>query len=460
MEKLRARFDDGDRLHFVGIGGVGMSALAQFHAMGGGGASGSDRLVDRGEIAPLRAVLERLGVKFFPQDGSGVSAGVSRVVVSTAIEEDNADLAKARSLGVPIVHRADFLAETAEPRRTLAVTGTSGKSTVTAMVYEILDRSGLSPSVITGGGLRLLESRGLLGNASRGESDLLVIEADESDGSVVRYRPWIGALLNVGKDHKEIPALMDLFRTYRSRCGRFVVNGDAPALSEFLGGSASFGFSRSCSVRGSDFESWPGRVGLKINGVPFELPLDGLHNAFNALAAAAVCLEAGVPLEGSAEALRGYRGVMRRFERLGCRGGVTVVDDFAHNPDKVRAALAAARASSKRVLAVYQPHGYYPTRFLKAEFIEAFAESLREDDRLWMPEIYYAGGTAARNISSADLVGPIAERGRKARFLESREEVLREVVSEARPGDLILVMGARDPSLGAFARRVLDSLPS
>jgi len=435
-----------------------MSALAQFHAMGGGAATGSDRLVDRGEIADLRRKLETLGVRFFPQDGSGIDAETSRVVVSTAIEDDNADLAKARALKIPLVHRAEHLAELAASRRTLAVTGTSGKSTVTAMVFEILEASQKSPSVITGGALRRLERGGLLGNAARGRSDLLVIEADESDGSVVRYKPWIGALLNVGKDHKEIPVLMEMFRTFKTLSERFVVNGDSPALTEFRAGARTFGFEAHCSVRAAGLKMQPGQVRFEVDAVPFDLPIDGRHNAENALAAAAVCLEAGVSLEESASALKNYQGIVRRFERLGRAGGVLVVDDFAHNPDKVRAALAAAAAGAERVLAIYQPHGYGPTRFLKDEFIAAFAESLRPDDRLWMPEIYYAGGTAVKSISSADLIAPLVARGKKARFLPSREDVLKDVVAEARPGDMVLVMGARDPSLGAFARSILKSL--
>lgn len=437
-----------------------MSALAQFHAMGGGEVTGSDRLIDRGEIAELRAKLERLGVRFFPQDGSGIDAGTSRVVVSTAIENDNADLARARALGVTIVHRSDHLAELVASHKTLAITGTSGKSTVAAMVFEILAADGRSPSIITGGALRRLEDEGMLGNAARGKSDLLVIEADESDGSVVRYKPEIGALLNVGKDHKEVPVLMEMFRAFRSSSRRFVVNGDAPALAEFREGSRTFGFGEGCEVRGVGLEMSAGRVRLNVNGVPFDLPLDGRHNAENALAAAAICLEAGVPLEGSASALKGYRGIVRRFERLGTAGGVMVVDDFAHNPDKVRAALAAAADCAGRVLAVYQPHGYAPTRFLKDDFVAAFTAALRPDDRLWMPEIYYAGGTAAKTISSADLVSPIAANGRNARFLADRREIVADVVKEARAGDLVLVMGARDPSLGAFARGMLAALQS
>ncbi|HAH07441.1 MAG TPA: hypothetical protein DCM05_13130 [Elusimicrobia bacterium] len=447
-----------ESLHFVGIGGTGMSALAQFHSFGQAATTGSDRLLDRGQIAEWRSGFEALGIRLFPQDGSGITQATGRVVVSTAVEDTNPDIAKAKALGRPLVHRADFLAEQVAAHRALAVSGTSGKSTVTAMVYEVLEAAKRSPSVITGGGLRLLEARGLLGNAARGSSDLLVIEADESDGSLVRYAPWLGLLLNVGKDHKDLADLMEIFKAFRSHCGRFVVNGDAANLGEFLPGAKTFGFSSGCAVRGQELDLAPGRIRFRANGVFFELPLDGEHNAMNALAASAACLEAGVPLEASAEALRSYKGVMRRFERVGTARGVTVVDDYAHNPDKVRAALAAAKLCAPRVLAVFQPHGYGPTRFLKDDFIAAFSESLRPEDRLWMPEIYYAGGTAVKNISAADLVSPIAERGRRASFLPDRKDVAAAVAAEAREGDLVLLMGARDPSLSAYARSLLAAL--
>lgn len=440
-----------------------MSALAQFHAMGGGETTGSDRYLDRGESAQARAALAALGVRLYPQDGTGVSKETSEVAVSSAIEDSNPDLAKAKALGTPILHRSDLLARHVHAMRTLAVSGTSGKSTVTAMVFEILERSGRSPSVITGGDLLSLKDRGLLGNAWRGKSDLLVVEADESDGSLVRYRPWLGVLLNLGKDHKELSELREIFKTFRSQCSRFAVNGDAANMSEFRDvqgarPAATFGFSPSCALRGEGLLLAPGSVRFSVRGVPFALPLDGRHNAENALAAAAASLEAGVSLKDSAAALSAYRGVSRRFEFVGESRGVKVIDDYAHNPDKVRAALAAARLRAARVLAVYQPHGYGPTRFLKDDLIAAFSEALRAEDRLWLAEIYYAGGTAVKDISSRDIAGPIAAAGKKAAFLPDRAAIAAEIAKEARPGDLVLVMGARDPGLGAYARSLLQAL--
>lgn len=447
------------RLHYVGVAGSGMSALAQFHAMGGGEASGSDRSLDRGQAQDLRRQLEAFKVRLFPQDGSGVVRfKPDAVVASTAIESDNPDFAAARRLEVRVLHRADELARYVAERRTIAIAGTSGKSTVAAMVFEILASAGRDPSVITGGGLRCLEGKGLVGNAWRGGSDLLVIEADESDGTLTRYAPWLGALLNVDRDHKEVPELVRMFAEFKSRCGRFVAHAGSPGLETLLAGAATFGLGAGAQLLGEGVELGPEGSRFSVRGVEFRLPAPGRHNVENALAAIAAAQVAGVGLRECAEALRAFQGVARRFEEVGTARGVTVIDDFAHNPAKVRAAFAAARLRAERVLAVFQPHGFAPTRFNRQEFVDAFVESLGARDVLWLPEIYYAGGTAQKTISSRDLADPVRARGKDARFVERREEIPAEVAAEAKEGDLVLSMGARDPSLGDFARSLLAEL--
>lgn len=444
------------REHFVGVAGSGVGALAQFAAMSGREASGSDRFFDRGDAAELRRRLEAASVRIVPQDGSGVP-GAACVVVSTAVEERVPDLARAKELGIPVIHRADRLAEEAARMRTVAVAGTSGKSTAAAMVYEVLAGTGRSPSVITGGELIGLRERGLVGNAFRGSSDLLVIEADESDGTVTRYKPWIGLLLNAGRDHKELSEVRGLFSEFLANSKTAVVNADAAGLSGLGRGAFTFGFSAG-ELRGEGLRLEPSGCSFTAGGASFRVPAPGRHNAENALAAAAACLKAGVPLSESARALAAYRGVSRRFQDLGSARGVSVIDDYAHNPDKVRAALAAARLRGRRILAVFQPHGYGPTRFLKDDFIAAFAESLGDEDRLWMPEIFYAGGTAVKDISSRHLAEGVAARGRKAAFVPKREDIVALVAAEAGRGDVVLVMGARDPGLGDFARSILERL--
>ena len=427
----------GDKVHFVGAAGFGVSALAQFHVMGGGSATGSDRTFDVGGAAELRAKLEKLGIRIFPQDGSALDGTHACAVVSTAIEKDNKDLERVRALGLRLVHRADELERHVAAHKTIAVAGTSGKSTVVAMIFEILEAAGLSPSVITGGALNSLERRGLVGNAFRGKSDLLVVESDESDGTLVRYRPWLGVYLNMSKDHQELAELERLFAEFRRNCAEWL---DAGAL------------------RAESVEPGPAGSRFSVDGQSFALPVPGLHNVENALAAIAACRKAGVNLSDCAKALAGFQGVSRRFERVGSSRGVEVVDDFAHNPVKVAAALAAAHLRAPRVLAVFQLHGFAPARFMKAEFLDAFAASLGADDVLWLPNIFYAGGTAAKDVSAEDYALELKARGKDVRFFADRAAIPADAAREARPGDLVLLMGARDPGLPRFARDLLAAL--
>jgi UDP-N-acetylmuramate-alanine ligase len=464
------------RFHYAGLGGSGMSALAQFQVMRGGTASGSDRAFDRAERTEARAQLERLGIQVTPQDGSAL-AGAAALVVSTAVEREVADYAAARRLGVPVVHRSELLARFVADHRAIAVTGTSGKSTVVAMIFEILRGAGRDPSVITGGDLVLLQRQGLWGNAWAGRSDLLVVEADESDGSVVRYEPAVGVVLNLQRDHREMDEVAAMFRTFRGRARESFGVGEGANLAEFAAGAAVFGLGAGAGVRGVDVALEPRGAAFTVAGVRFTLPVPGRHNVENALAAIAASHAVGVPLEEMAAPLARFQGVGRRFQSLGAARGIEVVDDFAHNPAKIAAALATAQARAGaereavaagesgaasgaglhggRVLAVYQPHGYGPTRFLRRDFVETFATALRPADRLWMLEVFYAGGSATRDFSAADIVAEIAARGATAEFAPSREWLVERIAAEARAGDLVLVMGARDPSLTQLARDVL-----
>jgi len=435
-----------------------MSALAQIHAWRGGRCTGSDRAFDAGERGRIRTLLEAAGVNIVPQDGMWPDVGCDGLVVSTAIEDTIPDVRAAKAADVPILHRSELLAEFLAEAEGVAVTGTSGKSTTTAMIAEILIGAGRDPSVITGGALVALEKDGLLGNARNGDGPHLVIEADESDGSVVRYAPWCSVLLNLQRDHKEPAVVLDMFRTLVARTRGPVVLGDDPALDPLAADALRAGLGSGCDVRAVDLELLPDGSRFTIDGAAFDLPAPGEHNVRNAVAAVAACREAGVTLEEAADALRCFRGVARRFQVLGEARGVTVVDDFAHNPDKLRAALAAARLRRGRVLAFFQPHGYGPTRFLFDDLVAAFADALAPDDVLWLPPIYYAGGTVTRDVESTDLTAAVRASGRDARDLVDRHNLADVIADEARPGDVVMVMGARDPALTDIAHDVLAAL--
>ena len=409
------------RFHYAGLGGAGMSALAQFQVMTGGTASGSDRAFDRGEREGLREQLERLGIAVVPQDGSGLRHDCAALVVSTAVEEQVPDVAAAREQGIPIIHRSELLAHFVAEHRSIAVTGTSGKSTVTAMIFEILRGAGRDPSVITGADLPVLQEQGLPGNAFAGRSDLLVVEADESDGSLVRYAPAIGVILNLQRDHHEMTEVAAMFATLRARAREGLVVGDAENLDPFAGGALRFGFSDRADIRGEDVELGPASSQFRVNDVVFTLPVPGAHNVANALAAIAAASILDVALDEMVSPLASFRGIGRRFQTIGKVRGVEVIDDFAHNAEKIAAAIKTAKLRANRVLAIYQPHGYGPTRFLRNDFVTTFARELDAHDRLWMLEVFYAGGTATRDFSAADIVAEIGARGVSAEFAPSRE---------------------------------------
>ena len=458
-----------------------MSGLAQFHALAGGTTTGSDRAFDQGQRIGIRDRLEGLGIGILPQDGGFPAAAgpgghcvgqaCAAVVVSTAVEDRVPDIAVARKHGIPVLHRSELLARYVAAHRTIAVSGTSGKSTVAAMVFTILRACGQEPGLLTGGPVAELVNEGLIGNAwapgTAGPDTVgpyLVIEADESDGSLVRYRPWTGVILNLGLDHKATEEVMTMFQTFKDHVSGPLVIGADTNLAPLAAGAELFG------LNGDDLPgTWAQDVSLRPDGsdfrvddVAFSLPVPGLHNVKNAVAAIAACRSCGISLARMAPAMAGFAGVSRRFERVGTAAGVEVIDDFAHNPDKIAAALGTAHGcltrAGSRVLAVFQPHGFRPTRFLREALVETFAASLGPDDVLWLPEIFFAGGTVTRDISSRDLVEDVLRLGRDARFLAARDELPPAITAEARSGDLVLVMGARDPSLTEFCRTILIEL--
>ena len=442
-------------IHFTGIFGSGMSALAQYLRFQGITVSGSDRFHASEDTASLRRSLEGLGCAIVHQDGSGVGADTDVVCISTAIEDSNPDIAAAWSRGIPIVHRSDMLATIIKTKKTIAVAGTSGKSSVTAMIFEFLTACEKSPSLLSGAALRRLEKQGLIGNAWSGGSDLLVVEADESDGTLVKYRPEAAVILNVSKDHKSIDEVKVLFETLAVNTPWTASNADDPVLAS-LPATARFGRNGSGSWRPDREELLPTSVKLFKNGVEYHLPLPGDHNLENLCAALCVCEHFGCEPSALADAVRTYEGVARRFSVTKTKQNVHVVDDFAHNPAKIAAAVHAGRGLSERIIAVYQPHGFGPTRFLKDEYIATFRTAFRQKDSLYLLPIYYAGGTAQKDISSEDIIQGLGAVPFAAQALSGRDELLTRLQADARPGDCVLLMGARDPSLPALVKKIVE----
>ena len=441
-------------IHFTGIFGSGMSALAQYLRFQGITVSGSDRFHASGDTAFIRQSLEGLGCSIVQQDGSGVSAAIDVVCVSTAIEESNPDIAAARRQGIPIIHRSDLLAAIIETKKTIAVAGTSGKSTVTAMIFEFLTACGKSPSLISGAGLRRLERQGMIGNAWSGGSDLLVVEADESDGTLVKYRPEAAVILNVSKDHKSTDEIAKLFETLVSRSAWTALNADDPILYS-LPAAERFGRNGSSTWRPDSEELLPTSVRLVRGAVEYHLPLPGEHNLENLRAALCVCEHFGCGPSELADAVKNYEGVARRFSVTRTKRNVHVVDDFAHNPAKIAAVVRAARGLSSRIIAIYQPHGFGPTRFLKDEYISTFRTTFQPKDSLYLLPIYYAGGTAQKDISSEDIITGLGSVSFNAKAVKDRDELLAALKADANDEDCVLLMGARDPSLPAFVMDIV-----
>ncbi len=444
-------------LHFTGILGSGMSAIAQYLHWSSLRISGSDRLVDDESTRYIRSTLESMGCRICKQDGSGVSEQTDAVIVSTAIEESNPDITRARSLNIPVFHRSDALAAIVNSKKSIAVAGTSGKSTVTALVFHLLSACGMSPSIIAGGNLNELVEKGFIGNAWQGSSDLLVIEADESDGSLIKYNPYVSVFLNISKDHKPVEETLNLFQTLARQSSHVFINYDDMVLRA-IQPSGSFGMERNAGFSPDTAESGSSFAAIIKNGVRYVIPVPGNYSRYNLAAALTVCRFLGCTEAALAGASCGYRGIQRRFDCIRTRAGVTVIDDYAHNPEKIGAMLDTVLSLSPAVFALFQPHGFTPTKFLQNELIAVFNEKLRTSDTLFLLPIYYAGGTVSKEISSRDIAAGLKTCKAKIFTPENRDEAITHIASEAARGDLVVSMGARDPSLPAFAKSIAQEI--
>ncbi len=454
-----------------GIGGSGMLPLALMLRAQGCKVEGSDRALDQGRTTEKFDYLKRLGIGLFGQDGAGIVSPGQIVVRSGAVEDTVPDIVKARAIGAPVVQRPELLAElfNAAPLP-IGVAGTSGKSTTTAMIGWILDCAGRDPTIINGAVMKnYATATALFASARVGKGPAFVSELDESDGSIALYRPKIAVLNNIALDHKSMEELRRLFAAFLGKAETAILNLDndeTAALARQAPDPITYGVEHAAarlvarSLRaeawGVFFEAEDRATGEKAQ---VRLKTPGRHNVSNALAALCAARAAGVSLAEGAEALCRFEGVKRRLEIAGEKNGVVVIDDFAHNPDKIAATLRTLNEYPGRVLALFQPHGFGPLRLMQAELVDAFATHLRADDLLVMPDPVYFGGTTDRSVSSADIAAGVAARGRRAFAFRTREEAGARLLHDARIGDRILIMGARDDTLSQFATELLSKLP-
>ncbi|MCY7309829.1 MAG: Mur ligase domain-containing protein [Chitinophagaceae bacterium] len=446
---------------FIGVAGVGMSAIAQYLKGIGKTVSGSDRFFAPGVFNEVQEKLEAEGIRCFVQNGDGITESTDLIVVSTAIEDTVAEVQKAKQLNIPIMRRSELLSLIASSKKTIAVDGTSGKSTTSAMLFDILEHAGLQPSIISGAGLISIIKQGKIGNAKVGAGEWLVIEADESDGSIVQYKPEIGLLLNIDKDHQEIDELMRVFGIFKNNSKKFVVNQSHP-LAQQLSQEVQQDFSTDPHIYAgyiaTDFKQSGFNIQFLIHNIHFSINTAGKHNMENALAAVTIANGIGAGLETCAEALSVYEGIYRRHQVYGKKNGVWLIDDYAHNPVKCAAAIEACQPVSPKVIAWFQPHGYKPTKFLREDFVKEIARTLRPEDEIWMSEIFYVGGTAEKDISANDLINDLKALGKQAFFVENRNDFLASTRSHLTDNCAILLMAARDPSLEQFAKQTWQDL--
>ena len=458
-----------DQYFFCGIGGSGMLPLAAILRASGARVAGSDRSLDAGRLSSKFEYLRSLGIGLAPQDGSGLADGMT-LVTSAAVEDTIPDVVRARELGLDQLTRPQLLARLLnDAQKSIAVGGTSGKSTVTGMIGWILHAMHHQPTVMNGAVMRNFVSPGApFASALVGDPELFVSEVDESDGSIALYRPTVAVLGNISLDHKEMEELRTLFAGFLSAAEKAVVNLDDPEarlLADQIAPDRLIGIgfdSPAAMVIGRNLQLLDDGVifSVEVGGARDEVTLGvpGRHNAENALAALGAVHALGVPLGEAAAALARFAGLKRRLETVGTAGGVTVIDDFAHNPDKIAATLETLTAQPGRLLIMFQPHGYGPLAKMGQELADTFVRGMRAGDRLFLPDPDYQGGTVDRSRGSDWLAEAITSAGSNAEHVPDRAAIGERLLSEALPGDRIAILGARDDTLTEFAVELVRRL--
>jgi UDP-N-acetylmuramate--alanine ligase len=451
---------------FCGIGGSGMLPLALILREQGIEVAGSDRALDQGRTGAKFDYLRARGIALFAQDGSGVTRPDQIVVASAAVEDTVPDIRAAKAVGARIVTRAGLLADLFNAAATsIGVAGTSGKSTTTGMIGWVLKAVGRDPTVMNGAVMtNFVSSDTPFASALVGKSGIFVSEVDESDGSIALYSPKIAVVNNIALDHKSMEELRTLFRDFTAKAETAVLNLDndeTAALVPTARRAITYSVAgHDADLVARDIAPAPDGIAFAVNGTTIRLQVPGRHNVANALAALAAAQAAGVTLAEAASALESFKGVRRRMEVVGKANGVAVIDDFAHNPDKIAATLSTLHDFPGRLLVMFQPHGFSPLAKMRAEFVDCFARQLSPDDVLTMPEPVYFGGTTTRSVTSENIAADIRARGRDALAFPDRAACGKALLDRAKPCDRIVVMGARDDTLTQFAHELLGAMSS
>jgi len=446
------------KIFFSGIGGSGVSAIACFMADKGHTVVGSDRAFDKGHDHPVCRALKSKGISIVPQDGNGIDKAFDFAVFSTAVEPDQPEFVKAKKLGVPVKTRPEYLAEILKGYKTIAVAGTSGKSTTSGMLAFLMRRLGLNPNFIGGGRVKQFRTETNPGNSITGNSDYLVIEACESDGTIVDYKPEHSLILNLDLDHHSIEKTAGMFKILTENTAKILIlNADDNNLKKIgLKRRTTFSLDSISDYRAEDVVYEVLHTEFSLHGIKFSLSLPGKYNLYNAVSCIAILSQLGIPLKDIAGVLHEFEGIERRFDIHLNDGKRFVIDDYAHNPHKIAALMRTTKDISRSICYIFQPHGYAPTRMMKNEYIDAFSENLRATDHLILLPIFYAGGSVSKDISSHDLEKGMAERGKSVEVVSNRGQILEN------PGkwESFVILGARDETLSDFARDIAKKIYS
>ena len=443
-----------------------MMPLALIVAGQGHSVSGSDRSLDQGRTAPKFDALRRQGIGLYPQDGSGIVSADQIVVASTAVEETVPDIVAANRIGAQRMRRADLLAVLLNASaQGIAVGGTSGKSTVTGMIGWIFHTLKQDPTIMNGAVMKnFITPDAPFASARVGHGKAFISEVDESDGSIALYHPDIAVLNNIALDHKSMDELRALFTDFIGKARIAVLNLDndeVAAMAKTHPAKHILTYSlhnSSADFVAADIVERADGISFSVNAVPVSLQVPGRHNVSNALAALAPAHAAGIDLQQAAAAIGDFTGLRRRLEVVGTANGVTIIDDFGHNPDKIAASLATLHAFPGRLLIFFQPHGYGPLKQMGDELARTFIRDMREDDILLMPDPVYFGGTVDRSVGSDSIIDAITAAGGKAEYVADRDACGERLVALAQPGDRIIIMGARDDTLSLFAQDIMQRL--
>ncbi len=433
----------GDKkIHFIGIAGSGMFPLACFLKERGNYISGSDRLFDKNQAGDTKKELLEKGVELFPQDGSFASKKpYDMAVYSQAVEYSVSDFKQAKDNKIQLVHRAEMLAALSSSIPSIAVSGTSGKSTTAGMLFHIMKKRGKDVSFISGA--RLSGGK----QYHSGSYPLLILEADESDGSLINYSPETGIILNISNDHMEMAELLQQFESFSSNIKRNLVHSASVNITVEGKNLRKVTFDNPSDYK-TVKKSRDGSL-IEYKGTPIMINIPGEHNILNMLAALKTAELYGIPAEDCADVIPSFPGIKRRLEKIGSAKNTDVYDDFAHNPDKIKHSIKSLTPYYEKLVVIFQPHGYGPTKLLFRELVSAFCSNLRKTDELYILPIYYSGGTVSKNVSSDDLAKEISGRGVKC-AAATRKNIFSKIKLSGKP-TAIVIMGARDSSLTEIA---------